>query len=54
MPGEPDQAQAPQPTLTEPALLAAEPARPEPALRREEHELPDGRHLIAYWSGGNA
>ena len=34
---------------------APEPApRPEPALQSEEHELPDGRYLIAYRSGRNA
>ncbi len=47
------QPQPPQPSLAEAGLgpLGAEAG---PPLRREAHELPDGRYLIAYWSGGNA
>jgi hypothetical protein len=64
MPVESEQAQATRPPVmarpTEPGPPAGEPAgagRPlvaAPRPRHDDHELPDGRYLIAYRSAPNA
>ena len=59
MPVESEQAQAPQPATAQPLDSGGTPAAARPPVgaprpAHDEHELPDGRYLIAYRSASNA
>lgn len=52
MPAESEQAQTARPVTAQPQVAEARVGAPRPP--HDEHELPDGRYLIAYRSAPNA